>query len=194
MQNRKSRIGAEQSPDPNVIINAKEIRLLSIDKMDENAIRSGYEQQTDFYRLTSGHEVGLRGSDAAHYIENAINERRAGTAYRYGISTENSMLVGVAEIHKINWIHRRCELGIQIWNPMNREKGIGRAAIKQLIEIAEKRLGLRRAAALVISNNIQSLKLFHSCGFLQEGILRDYIFINGEHRDAVLLSKILGEK
>ena len=97
--------------------------------------------------------------------------------------------IGSISLWNISWLHKRSGLGIWIlpnfWN-----KGYGTKAIGLVERIAFNHLKLNRLEAHVAIENTRSLKLFNKCNFKEEGLLSEYLNINGLFRDAVIYSKL----
>lgn len=69
-------------------------------------------------------------------------------------------------------------------------KGYCYEALKASIPEITSGIGIHRIEALVLPDNIPSLKLLEKLGFEQEGLLRDKIELNGVRRDHIMLSYI----
>ena len=97
--------------------------------------------------------------------------------------------VGSINLWNISWLHKRAEIGIWLnskyWN-----QGIAKRALSLIINIGFYHLNLHRLEAHIAVENIPSINLFKKCGFIQEGILKDYLFLRGVYNDAVILSLI----
>ena len=97
--------------------------------------------------------------------------------------------VGSISLWNISWKHRRSGIGIWIareyWN-----KKIGTEALNLLKIIGFEHLKLHRLEAYVALNNKRSINLFKKCDFIEEGVLKEYLFLDGIFHDAVILSCI----
>jgi ribosomal-protein-alanine N-acetyltransferase len=67
-------------------------------------------------------------------------------------------------------------------------KGYATAAVAAALAHAVDQLTLNRIEAAVQPGNEPSLRLLARCGFRQEGLARDYLFINGAWRDHLLFA------
>lgn len=97
--------------------------------------------------------------------------------------------VGSISIWGISWLHKRGEIGIWInskyWN-----QGIAKKALSLIKSISFNHLKLKRLEAHIALNNSKSIHLFKKCGFIEEGMLRKYLYLDGKFHDAVILSFI----
>lgn len=64
------------------------------------------------------------------------------------------------------------------------------AALKLVIPYIFNGLQLHRIEAACIPDNFKSIRLLENAGFQREGLLREYLKINGEWRDHVMFSLI----
>jgi RimJ/RimL family protein N-acetyltransferase len=82
-------------------------------------------------------------------------------------------IIGHAEIHIDNENCNARLRHILIGNKQNRNKGYGKAIMKELIRIAFDDLKLHRLDLGVYKFNKQAVKCFRHCGFKKEGILKE---------------------
>jgi [ribosomal protein S5]-alanine N-acetyltransferase len=69
-------------------------------------------------------------------------------------------------------------------------KGIMSAAVQAIAPMAHKVLGIRRIEAACLPSNAASVRLLEKAGFVQEGLGKDYLLINGEWCDHLLFARI----
>ena len=71
--------------------------------------------------------------------------------------------------------------------------GYGSEAIKLLLEFAFNQLNLNRIEIRVFSFNEQGIRCYKKCGFIEEGCLRQAVYIDGEYHDIIILSVLREE-
>jgi len=98
--------------------------------------------------------------------------------------------VGTIGLTDIDYKNQKGELTIIIGEKKYRQQGLGKEALKLLVNFAFKEMNLRKIKALVFSDNEKAIKLYEKCGFKEEGILREEIFKNGKFKDITIMSKI----
>ncbi len=159
---------------------------------DSEAFHLALSDAEDLHLLTTTFERPWTVCDVRSYVSRAQDEAIAKTAFRYGVfdAGDPSMPVGFAELHGLDWIHRRGSVGIALWQPAARGKGHGSLALQWLLNLGFRRLGLHRLQATVFETNKPSLKLFENSGFRREGILKEYAFVEGGFLDVVLLARL----
>ena len=101
----------------------------------------------------------------------------------FGIQAPDGDLTGVIWLSHIDWRVRKAEVGIYLGR--NRGKGFGSEALRELIQYAFMTLNLNKLWATVFSFNEASKRLFEGGGFVQEGLLRQETFKEGEYHDVI---------
>ena len=107
------------------------------------------------------------------------------------IALENDQIIARAELEGYYpaRIRHRAKFSISVkkeyWN-----QGIGTEMIKSIFEQA-KNLKIRIIELEVIADNERGINLYHKMGFADIGIYKDYFFVNGIFKDAVVMQKIL---
>jgi ribosomal-protein-alanine N-acetyltransferase len=109
--------------------------------------------------------------------------------YNYIIEVRGSQIkkIGSTSLWNVNWRHKRAEVGIWL-NPTNWNKGYGKRSLKLIKIIAFNHLKLNRLEAHIASENLNSIHLFKSCKFKEEGKLRQYLNQQEKYNDALVLS------
>ena len=115
-----------------------------------------------------------------------INHYQDQINHRFIIETIDDGPVGVATLIGIDWKNRRATHGIKIASKEYRAKGIGTDAVMAIMRYAFDELGLKRLDAGWFEDNIASKRLYTKCGWVVEGIRRQYYFKKGLYRDMVV--------
>lgn len=97
--------------------------------------------------------------------------------------------IGLISLWNVNWRHHRAEVGIWIIPPYW-SKGFGSKSIQLIKNIAFNHLKLNRLEAHVAIKNTNSISLFTKSGFNEEGTLKQYLNIQGNYHDALILACI----
>lgn len=98
--------------------------------------------------------------------------------------------IGFVMLTSIDYISRNAEVGILIGNPAYRGKGIAQDAIAFIEDFARKTLNLNKVFAKIASFNSDSLHLFETLDYTEEGVLRKHYFVEGQYYDVHILSKL----
>ena len=101
-------------------------------------------------------------------------------------------LIGHCGLYYIDWRNRTAEFGIYLGDKESRGKGYGSEALRQLCGYGFNDLNLNRIWCEVYSNN-QSLNMYRHIGFVDEGILRQNYYCEGEYLDSYILSMLESE-
>lgn len=106
----------------------------------------------------------------------------------FGIEpAKKNLLVGLAYLSRIAWIDRTCWLSIVIGDPAWRGKGLGRSAVKLLMDYAFATLGMRKISLEVLASNEGAVALYLSLGFTVEGRLSQQVLRQGKLQDVLMM-------
>lgn len=120
-------------------------------------------------------------------------KRQGGAVPLLIIRRSDDALIGGVTLTNIRLgASRSASIGYWIGKPFVRN-GYARAAISAVLEHAFTTLGLNRLEAACQPENVASRTLLENVGFVNEGIARDYLFINGGWRDHLLFAITAGE-
>jgi RimJ/RimL family protein N-acetyltransferase len=107
------------------------------------------------------------------------------------IALENGQIIARAELagYHAARIRHRAKFSISVrkeyWN-----RGIGTEMIKRIVAQAKK-MNIRIIELEAITDNAAAVALYHKTGFTDIGIYKDYFYVNGIFKDAVVMQKIL---
>ena len=101
--------------------------------------------------------------------------------------------VGNVSITNINTANRSGISNILIGDRSCWGQGVGTEAYQLLLDYAFNERGFHRIEALVLEDNVASLKMHQKCGFKIEGTLRESVFKNGRWQNQVVLSILENE-
>ncbi len=95
--------------------------------------------------------------------------------------------IGSVSLWSLSWQHKRAEVGIWL-TPNYWEKGFGKSTLEMIKKIAFFHLKLNRLQAHIALKNTRSINTFKNSGFREEGILKEYLNLNGHFHDAIILA------
>jgi len=120
---------------------------------------------------------------------------RSRTTVVFGIRTvDGDRLIGTAQLHAIHPVHRSAELQIRIGDAAERGRGLGTAAVEQLLDFGFRDLNLHRIGLHVLADNAAALRVYEKCGFQREGVLREAAHIDGKLVDLVILGLLRSDR
>ena len=107
------------------------------------------------------------------------------------IALENNEIIARAEIdgYYPTRIRHRAIFSISVrkdyW-----DQGIGTEMIESIFEQAKK-MKIRIIELEVIADNVRAIHLYHKMGFVDIGTYKEYFFVNGMYKDAMVMQKLL---
>ena len=136
------------------------------------------------------HREITKPSQSAWYERRVHNNQ---TQYDFEIhDAETGKFIGHCGLYYVDWVARKAEFSIYIGDSKFRGKGIGSDALRTLIKYGFEDLNLNKIWCEVYTNNT-SVKIYRKIGFIDEGILRQNAFKNGEYVDGLILSMLRSE-
>lgn len=96
---------------------------------------------------------------------------------------DNSKPIGFMGLSNISKANKNADLFIAIGEDDYRGKGIGKIAVKWIIDYGFNKLKLHKINLGVIKDNLPAVKLYQSLGFIVEGEMKDEVCKNGKFYD-----------
>jgi RimJ/RimL family protein N-acetyltransferase len=109
----------------------------------------------------------------------------SGNTVRFVIDVDGDA-VGSVSLFDIDEFARHAEVGIALLAE-SQGKGIGSAAISQMVEFAFVRCNLRRVHLQAIASNVGAIRAYEKAGFVIEGRQREHAWVRGRYEDIVIM-------
>ncbi|MCG3089695.1 GNAT family N-acetyltransferase [Sporosarcina cyprini] len=140
-----------------------------------------------------GMEVMTDLSQAERLVSQFEDMQQGKRGLRWGIVVrKENRFVGTIGLNQLSKGMRRAEIGFEI-HPDFWQTGITSEALQAVLRYAFEELNLHRMGAVTFLDNVASIGLLKKHGFQQEGILRGYLFQNGQSHDARVFSLLDSE-
>jgi len=166
------------------MIVGRTVYLTSLDPEDAETVREWINDPEVREWMLAGH-VPISKAKEREFFEQA---HVTTDAYHFEIRRlDDRRLIGICGLQRVDMLHRHAEFGIFIGDIGSQGKGFGADAIRTLIGFAFGTLGLHTVQISYLEGNERAAKLYPKLGFKDAGRLREYYYIRGEFRDAVLL-------
>jgi RimJ/RimL family protein N-acetyltransferase len=118
-------------------------------------------------------------------LARAAGAEAAGEAVSFVVDWDGAA-VGSASLFNFDLFARHAEAGINLQADV-RGRGIGTAAIGQLVEFGFVRRNLRRIHLQAIASNAAAIRAYEKAGFVVEGRQREHAWVRGAYEDIVLM-------
>lgn len=102
----------------------------------------------------------------------------------FAIETDGHM-IGMCGLWHFNLHSQTCHLGITIGERDYWGRGYGREAIGLLLDYAFRLRNFRKVALDTGSTNERAIRCYRACGFVEEGRLRQHLWVDGQYVDEV---------
>ena len=93
--------------------------------------------------------------------------------------------IGQVNLDSIDWKNRVGKIGIVIGSTEHMGRGYGTEAMRLLVDFAFREMNLNRLELEVYDFNERAVRCYASCGFVQEGRLRERQYKNGRYWDVI---------
>lgn len=115
----------------------------------------------------------------------------SGSNVRFVVDVDG-VAVGSVSLFEFDRLARHAEVGIALVAEA-RGKGIGTAAISQIVEFAFVRCNLRRVHLQVIESNVGAIRAYEKVGFVLEGRHREHAWVRGRYEDIIVMGLLRSE-
>jgi diamine N-acetyltransferase len=105
-------------------------------------------------------------------------------------SEDMIVTLGCVDLYDFDFRDSKAAVGIFICES-ERRKGYARKAVALLCDYVSRIYNLNQLYAYVASDNLESKKLFASCGFVHTATLKEWICRKNEFKDVELYQKIM---
>ncbi|HEY5457077.1 MAG TPA: GNAT family protein [Acidothermaceae bacterium] len=124
-------------------------------------------------------------------LARAIDSDAPGDAVSLVIDADG-IAVGGASLFDFDFLARHAEAGVSLVQHA-RGRGIGTAAVIQLVEFGFVRHNLRRIHLQAIASNIAAIRAYEKAGFVIEGRQRQHAWVRGTYEDIVRMGILRSE-
>ncbi|MCF0134687.1 MAG: GNAT family N-acetyltransferase [Blautia sp.] len=151
----------------------------------------------DYLNIVGGESDNLlHGGEGFHVPAEAVRRRldafaRSGNSIVM-IAVSDDEIVARAEIegYGAERIRHNGKLSVsvrkQFWN-----RKIGTRLLETILERADE-MGLKNISLEVVADNVPAIALYHKLGFTDMGIYRNFWYVNGVYKDAIMMRKDVG--
>jgi RimJ/RimL family protein N-acetyltransferase len=101
--------------------------------------------------------------------------------------------IGHCGLFHVDTAARHCELGISIGEKDHWGRGYGRDAVRVLLDYAFRIRNLRRVWLETHASNDRAIRAYRACGFVEEGRMREHVWLAGRYVDNVIMGVMRGE-
>lgn len=168
------------------VLETERLMLREITNKDVHAIYNCFsnEEVTRYYGQDPLLNIKQAEEMVNFFSESFLNKR----GIRWGIEKKGEQgIIGTVGFNAWTPNHKRAEIGYEIFPDFWRN-GYASEAIHKVISYGFNMMNLSRIGAVVFLANEASNQLLSKSGFQKEGILKDYMFQNGESHDTYVYS------
>jgi len=127
----------------------------------------------------------------SEYIKNSFRDIYETKQLRFIIESGKNRPAGTIDLFDFDPYHLRAGIGILVYSPEERNRGIAFDALEALTVYATDILGMKQLYANVGEDNAASIRLFEKAGFQKVGIKKDWLKTAGGWKNEILYQKLL---
>lgn len=155
---------------------------------DDYLVTATWRHDQELRKLSQIHLYPVTDVLEREWIDGILNCKSDKNIYYAIESIIEKKIVGYFLLKNINWISRIAWLGIVIGEKNTRGKGFGREAMELGLKYSFNYLNLRKISLEVLSENRAAFSLYKKLGFVEEGLLKNHFYFNGEYLDIRIMS------
>lgn len=165
------------------------IRLEKFEKMDYNRLINWIDSEASMIQFSGpvfNYPITHEQLDKYANADNRL-------VFRV-VDSDKEEIIGHAELNNIDSKNRNARIcRILIGDKQNRNRGFGKAIIKELIRIGFNDLNLHRLDLGVFDFNHQAIKCYKDCGFAIEGLFKENRKVGNDYWSTYNMSIINNE-
>lgn len=165
------------------IIRGTRVTLRPIVAADADAMFTGLDDP-EAKRLTGTHQEFTREVIEQWATSRIEQDDRLDMAI---IDAASGDWAGELAINDWDADNRSCGIRIAV-DAAYRDRGVGTEAMRLAIDYVFESLPIHRLSLEVFAFNPRAIAVYRKLGFVQEGVLRDALFWDGEFHDTILMS------
>lgn len=188
---------------PEVLIAAVEVSLLAVPETPTVSLRPRTDDDLDvLFEIAADLDTWEERNPEAPYplTRDRFDARLARAAETDALGTTVSFVVDVdgtaaggASLFDFDAFARHAQAGIGLVANA-RGRGIGTAAITQLVEFGFVRRNLRRIHLQAVASNTAAIRAYQKAGFTIEGRQREHAWVRGAYEDIVRMGILRAEQ
>lgn len=120
----------------------------------------------------------------AHFDESASKSSDDEVSFAIEI---DGHYVGHCSLHSFDHTNQTCELSVEIGDSAYWGKGYGREIVQLLLQYAFNHRHVNRVWLKTHSENERAVRCYRACGFVEEGRLRQHLWLDGRYVDRVIM-------
>lgn len=160
------------------------LKKISVDDITDRVMAWFNDQQLMQYYTNSKQAITKE-----KLIDSIVRGELEGNVFTYGIFVNgNDKLIGTIKLGPINKVHRTSDLVVLIGDRDYLGKGISVQAIKLGNQLAFEEFDIRKLYGGMYLSNTASIKAYTKAGWLIEGRLKGFYFVDGKNEDRLLVS------
>ena len=167
-------------------VETNRLRLKILDESDANLVLEYYVRNHDFLKpwepLRQEGFLSLEIQAMSLKLDSMFMERGEMLRYWIFIKETDELIGTIALSNIIRGVFKSCYMGYKL-SEAQIGKGYMTEAVQMIVKLAFDEMQLHRIEANIMPHNVGSIQVVKKNGFIQEGLSRKYLKINGNWED-----------
>lgn len=172
------------------MIEGKNIHLRSIEEEDLPKLRDW--RNSKYVRRTTREYRLLNMFNQKSWFE-SLHEQNPPDHIMFGIINTKKILIGVCGLTYIDWKNRNAEISVYLEGENWQKRLETKESVILLMSYGFEELGLHKLFAEIYSFVSETIKLYESLNFHNDGVIRDCVWRNGKWWNSHIYSKLDSE-
>ena len=171
------------------MLEGKRVLLRAISREDMNR-QCEFENDPEIWYWDGGPPKPTKLETVMSHYEGNIG---SGESASFAIEVDGKY-IGYCSLSGFHVVNRTCELQVEIGDKSYWGLGYGREIVDLLLEYAFTHRNVNRVWLATHSKNERAIRCYLACGFVEEGRLRQHIWLNGEYVDRVYMGTVASDR
>ena len=139
-------------------------------------------------KLTQGIRFPKTNEMENEWFNSVLTDVRNNAFYFAIVLKVNNSVDGIIQVTQIDWLSRKCQIGLSIGAETDRGKGVGYESMQLLINYLSEILNIRKISLSVVAYNQCAISLYRKLGFTLEGTLKEEFYWEGKYHDVLIFA------
>lgn len=158
----------------------EKVRLRALEESDAEVVQRWLN---DVESITSSQAIPRLRSQKEFQ---ASLRSRSPESQQMAVESLDGRLIGLAQLHGVDWVHRRAEVTVMVGEPDYRGRGFEEDALRLVTRFAVRVLHLHRLGAVTIGEDERLRKVYEAAGFEVEGRRERYYWNGSGYVDQIM--------
>ncbi len=165
------------------MLSGEYIEIKPMEKEDTNLLYSWMQDEK-----CKGNYLDMHMQYKESFLENYEKKFKDASKLYAMISDKQGQPIGIINYWEVPGSSTTLEIGLLIADEASRDKGLGKEALKLFTDYLFKTKNIMRLQYTTRTDNAGMKSIGEKIGYKLEGVLKKFMFVDGEFRDFILMA------